>query len=89
MNDNLCWGFLHQQLLKLGDMKPAEEIVYCSRQKKKSFPFTFVISKSNLYKMHFALHYSRIVCRDPRFPWQCSPAALSLMLRTVSIFFRA
>lgn len=34
MNDNLCWGFLHQQLLKLGDMKPAEEIVYCSRQKK-------------------------------------------------------
>lgn len=56
-------------------------------QAKKSFPLTFVISKSNLYKTYFALHYSRIVHRDPRLQWQCSPAALSLMLLTINIFF--
>lgn len=58
MNDCLCWGFLHQQHLKLGEMKPAEETLYCSmnhkkKKKKKSFPFTFVISKNNLYEMHY------------------------------------
>lgn len=87
MNDNLCWGFLHQQHLKLGEMKPARDCVLF--QARKELPFAFVISKSNLYQMHFGLHYSWIVCRDPRFQWQCPPAALRLMLLTISIFFHA
>lgn len=57
MNDNLYWGFLHQQHLKLGDTKPTQEIVHCSRQKKE-LSFRFFMSKTNLFKVHFALHYS-------------------------------
>jgi len=34
MSGILSWGFLHQQHLKLGEMKPAQKIVYSSRQKR-------------------------------------------------------
>lgn len=60
MSDYLGWTLLHQNCLNLGKMNPTKETVYCPR--KKSF-----VTKNNLYKMNFALHYSWTVCRDPLF----------------------
>lgn len=88
MNDSLSRGFLHQQHLKLGDMKPVQEIMYCARQ-KRAFLSLLLLPRAICIKCILLSIINGLCAGTLDFSGSALLQPPSLMLLTISLFFHA